>query len=117
MLGDAMSTTVDPVMSTLVADDVALMTAGTAMPTMAVCAVSTSMPMSMSVVGEAMLMLMDGAESMAVADDEPSNLVGVARLGKVGEGAGEYVDPDPVVSSGRHRAAPIHLAGRGGEEV
>jgi hypothetical protein len=93
------------------------MTAGTAMPTMAVGAVSTSMPMSISVVGEAMLMSMDGVESMAVADDEPSNLVGVARSGKVGEGAGEFVDPDPVVSSGRYRAAPIHLAGRGGEEV
>jgi hypothetical protein len=34
---------------------------------------------------------------MAIADDEPSNLVCVERLAMVGEGAGESVDPDPVV--------------------
>jgi hypothetical protein len=34
---------------------------------------------------------------MAIADDEPSNLVGVERLAMVGEGAGESIDPDPVV--------------------
>jgi hypothetical protein len=90
-----MSTTVDPVMSTMVADDVALMTAGTAMPTMVVGAVS--MPMSMSMVDKMMLMSMDGAESTAVADVEPSNLVGVARSAMVGEGAGKSVDPDPVI--------------------
>jgi hypothetical protein len=32
-----------------------------------------------------------------MADDEPSNLVRVMRLAIVGEGAGESVDPDPVV--------------------
>jgi hypothetical protein len=32
-----------------------------------------------------------------MADDEPSNLVGVVRLAMVGEGAGESIDPDPVV--------------------
>jgi hypothetical protein len=32
-----------------------------------------------------------------MADDEPSNLVDVVRLVMVGEGAGESVDPDPVV--------------------
>jgi hypothetical protein len=93
MLGIAMSMTVDPVMSTMVADDVALMTADAAVPTMVVGAVSTSM----SMVDEAMLMSMDGAELMAVADVEPSKLVGVARLVMVGEGASESVDPDPVV--------------------
>jgi hypothetical protein len=37
------------------------------------------------------------AESTTMADDEPSNLVDVVRLARVGEGAGESVDPDPVV--------------------
>jgi hypothetical protein len=37
------------------------------------------------------------AESTAVADDEPSTLVGVERSAMVGEGAGESIDPDPVV--------------------
>jgi hypothetical protein len=97
MLGDVMSTTVDPVMSTMVAGDVVLMTAGTAMPTVVAGAVSTSRPMSKSVVDEAMLMSVVGAESKAVADDEPSNLVGVVRSAMVGERAGESVDPDPVV--------------------
>jgi hypothetical protein len=32
-----------------------------------------------------------------MADDEPSNLVHVERLAMGGEGAGEFVDPDPVV--------------------
>jgi hypothetical protein len=97
MLGVAMSMTVDPVMSTMVADDVALMMAGAAMPTLVVGAVSTSMLMSMSMVDEAMLMSMDGAESTTVADVEPSKLVGAARSAMVGEGASESVDPDPVV--------------------
>jgi hypothetical protein len=97
MLGDAMSTMVDPVMSTMFADDVVLMTTGTAMPTMVVIAVSMSMLMLMSGVDEAMLTLIDGAELMAVADDELSNLVGVVRSTMVGEGTGESVDPDPVV--------------------
>jgi hypothetical protein len=34
---------------------------------------------------------------MTIADDEPSNLVGVVRSSMVGEGADESVDPDPVV--------------------
>jgi hypothetical protein len=92
-----MSTMVNPVMSTMVVGDVALMTAGTAMPMMVVGAMSMSMPMSMLVVDEAMLMSMGGAESTTVADDEPSNLVGVVRSAMVGEGAGESVDPDPIV--------------------
>jgi hypothetical protein len=84
MLGDTVSTTVDPVMSTMVAGDVASMTIGTAMSMMVVDAVSTSMPIG-------------GAESMAVADDEPSTLVGVERSAMVSEGADESVDPDPVI--------------------
>jgi hypothetical protein len=34
---------------------------------------------------------------MAMADDGPSNLVDVVGLSMVGEGAGESIDPDPVV--------------------
>jgi hypothetical protein len=37
------------------------------------------------------------AESTAIADVEPLNPVGVERSAMVGEGAGESVDPDPVV--------------------
>jgi hypothetical protein len=86
MLGDTVSTTVDPVMSTMVAGDVASMTIGTAMLMMVVDAVSSLMPMlmSMSVVDEAMSMSIGGAESMAVADDEPLTLVGVC--GEIGDG-------------------------------
>jgi hypothetical protein len=32
-----------------------------------------------------------------MADDGPSNLVDAVRLSMVGEGAGESVDPDPVI--------------------
>jgi hypothetical protein len=32
-----------------------------------------------------------------MADDEPSNLVDAVRLVMVDEGAGESVDPDPIV--------------------
>jgi hypothetical protein len=39
----------------------------------------------------------DDAESMAMADVGPSNLVDAVRLSMVGEGAGESVDLDPVV--------------------
>jgi hypothetical protein len=69
------------------------MTVGTTMLTMVVDAVS----MSMLVVSELMSMSIGGAESTAIADDEPSTLVGVERSAMVGEGAGESVDPDPVV--------------------
>jgi hypothetical protein len=99
MLGDVVSGTVDPVTSTIVAVGVASMTVGTAMPTMVVDAVSTSMLVLMSklVVSESMSMSISGAESMAIADDEPSTLVGAERSAMVGEGAGESVDLDPVV--------------------
>jgi hypothetical protein len=62
---------------------------------------------SMSMYGDAVSMSMGGdAESTTVAGDEPSTLVGAVELVKavdagrsmvVGEGAGESVDPDPVV--------------------
>jgi hypothetical protein len=98
-LGDVVLESVDLVMSTMVAGGVASMTVGTAKPTMVVDAVSTSMLVLMSklVVGESMSMPIGGAESMAIADDELSTLVGVERSAMVGEGAGESVDPDPVV--------------------
>jgi hypothetical protein len=98
-LGDAVSKTVDPVMSTMVASGVASMTVGTAMPTMVDDVVSTSMLMlmSMSLMGKVMSMLIGGAESTAIADDEPSTLVDVERLAMVGEGTGESIDPDPVI--------------------
>jgi hypothetical protein len=38
----------------------------------------------------------DGAESMAVAGDEPSILVDASRSVMVGEGASETIDPDPI---------------------
>jgi hypothetical protein len=72
MVGDAVSTTVDAVMSTMVVGEVVPTTVGAAMPTMVGDAVSMSMPMA------------DDATSMSVS------MV-------VGEGAGESVDPDPVV--------------------
>jgi hypothetical protein len=34
---------------------------------------------------------------MAIADDEPSTLVGLERSTMVGEGAGESIDPDLVI--------------------
>jgi hypothetical protein len=99
MFGDVVSETVDPVMSTMVAGGEASMTGGTAMPTIVVDAVSTSMLvlMSMLVVSESLSMSSGGEESKAIADVKPSTLVGVKRSAMVGEGAGESVDPDPVV--------------------
>jgi hypothetical protein len=98
-LGDVVLETVDPVMSTMVADGVASTTVGTAMPTMVVDAVSTLMLALVSklVVSKSMSMSIDDVESTAIADDEPSNLVGVERSAMVGEGAGKSIDPDPVV--------------------
>jgi hypothetical protein len=99
MLGDAVSETVDPVMSTLIADEVVLMAAGTAMLTRVIDVVSMSMLALVSklMVSESTSMSIGDAESMAIADDEPSNLVGVVRSAMVGEGASESVDLDPVV--------------------
>jgi hypothetical protein len=56
--------------------------------------------MSTSMAGNAMSvsMLMVGiVESMVIASDEPSILVDAGRSVVVGEGAGESIDPDPVV--------------------
>jgi hypothetical protein len=96
-LGDVVSEAVDPVISTMVANGVASMTVGTAMPTMVVDAVSTSILVLMSKLAVSESMSIDGAESTAIANDEPSTLVGVERSAMVGERAGESVDPDPVV--------------------
>jgi hypothetical protein len=98
-LGDVVLETVDPVMSTMVADRVASTMVGTAMPTMVVDAVSTSMLALVSklVVSESMSMSIGNVETSAIADDEPSNLVGVERSAMVGEGAGKSVDLDPIV--------------------
>jgi hypothetical protein len=97
MLGNAVSEAVDPVTSTLVADEVVLMAAGTAMPTRVVDVVSMSMLALVSKLMVSESMSIGDAESTTIADDEPSNLVGVVRSLMVGEGAGESVDPDPVV--------------------
>jgi hypothetical protein len=97
MLGDAVSEAVDPVTSTLVADEVVLMAAGTAMPTRVVDVVSMSLLALVSKLMVSESMSIGDAESTTIADDEPSNLVGVVRSLMVGEGAGESVDPDPVV--------------------
>jgi hypothetical protein len=98
-LGDVVPKAVDLVMSTMVADGVASMTVGIAMPTMVVDAVSTSMLVLMSklVVSKSMSMSIGGAELTTIADDEPSTLVGVERSAMVGEGAGESIDPDLVI--------------------
>jgi hypothetical protein len=53
--------------------------------------------MSMADDAVSMSMAVGDAESMAVVGDEPSILVDASRLVKVGEGAGESLDPDPVV--------------------
>jgi hypothetical protein len=37
------------------------------------------------------------AELTAIADAGPPSLVNAVRLSMIGEGAGESVDPDPVV--------------------
>jgi hypothetical protein len=48
-------------------------------------------------VSGSMLVSIGDAESTAIVDDEPSNLVGVERSVMVGVGAGESVDPDLIV--------------------
>jgi hypothetical protein len=94
VLSDAVSTMVGATMPTMVG------------PTMVGDVVSTSMSMlmadevmSMSMVDEAtsISMVVGDAESTIVVGDEPSTLVNVNRPAMVGEGAGESVDPDPVV--------------------
>jgi hypothetical protein len=53
--------------------------------------------MSKLVMSESMSMSIGGTESTTITDDESSTLVSVERSAMVGEGAGESVDPDPVV--------------------
>jgi hypothetical protein len=85
MVGDAVSMSVDAVVSSMVGDVVSMSMVDDAM--------------SMSMVDDAMSMLMvvGDAESTAVVGDEPSILVDVSRSVMVGEEAGESIDPDPVV--------------------
>jgi hypothetical protein len=99
MLGDAVLMIVDLAMSTLVSGGAVSMTVGTAMPMLIVDAVSMSMLALVSklMVCGSMLVSIGDAESTTIVDDELSNLVGVERSVMVGEGAGESVDPDPVV--------------------
>jgi hypothetical protein len=85
VLGDAVLMTVDPAMSTSYSDGLASMMAGTAMPMM------VSMVVSMSILA-LVSMMVDTAMSTTV-----SMVVSMSILALVGEGAGESVDPDPVV--------------------
>jgi hypothetical protein len=78
MVGDAVSTFIDAVASTMVGD-----------------AVLMSMSMADDVMS--MSMAVGDAESTAVVGDEPSIIVDASRSVIVGEGAGESIDPDPVV--------------------
>jgi hypothetical protein len=97
MLGDAMSMMVDLVMSTSVSGGVVSVMVGTVMPTMMVDVVSALMlALTSKLVGGESMPIGD-AESIAIADDEQSSLVEVGRSAMIGEGAGESVDPDPVV--------------------
>jgi hypothetical protein len=91
MVGNAVSTSVDAVVSTMVGDAVSMSML------MANDAMSMSMPTADDAMSMSMPMVVDGAESTAVAGDESSILIDVSRSVKVGEGAGESVDQDPVV--------------------
>jgi hypothetical protein len=99
MLGDAVLMMVDLAMSTSVSGGAVSMTVGTSMPTLMVDAVSMLMLALVSklMVSGSTLVSIGDTESTAIVDDEPSNLVGVERSAMVGDGAGESVDPDPVV--------------------
>jgi hypothetical protein len=87
-LGDAVSMTADLAMSTSVSGEVVLTMVGIAMPT------AMSMADSMSILA---WVSSGEAESMAMVDVGPSNLGDAVMLSMVGEGAGESVDPDPVI--------------------
>jgi hypothetical protein len=67
------------------------------MPTMVGDAVSMSMSMADDAMSMLMSMVVGDAESTTVAGDELSILVDAGRSVMVGEGAGESLDPDPVV--------------------
>jgi hypothetical protein len=95
MLGDAVSTMADTMTSTMAVGKVELMVVGTSMPMMVGDVVSLSM--SMADEAMSMSMVVGDAESTAVVGDEPSTLVDVNRSAMVSEGAGESVDPDPII--------------------
>jgi hypothetical protein len=85
VLGDAVSMTVDPAMSTSGSDGLVSMMAGTTMP------MTVSMVVSMSILA---------LVSMTVGIVMPmtvSMVVSMSILALVGEGSDESVDPDPVV--------------------
>jgi hypothetical protein len=84
MVGRAVSTTVGKVMPTMVGNAASMLMASDVM-SMA----GDVMSVSMSMAGD--------AESTGVAGDEPSILVDAGRSVVFGEGAGEFVDPDPIV--------------------
>jgi hypothetical protein len=94
VVGDAGSMLVDAVASTMVGDAVSMLMlmANEAMP-------MADEAMSVSMADEAMSvsMAVGGAESTTIVGDEPSILVDANRLAMVGEGAGESIDPGPVV--------------------
>jgi hypothetical protein len=94
----------------MMVDEAVLTIAGKVMPMVFGDAALVSMSMvgdvmSMSMVGEVMSMSMVGeAMSMAseaiwttVVGDEPAILVDAGRSVVVGEGAGESIDPDPII--------------------
>jgi hypothetical protein len=99
MVGDAVSMSMaDEAMSMSMADEAMSMADKAMLMSMADKAMSMADEV-MSMADEAMSMSMavGDAESTAVAGDEPSILVDASRLAMVGEGAGESVDPDPII--------------------
>jgi hypothetical protein len=106
MVGEAVSTTVGEAVSTMVGEAVSTMI-GEAVSMMVGEAVSMMIGEAVSMmVGEAVSMSMGNAESMAGAGDEPATvgdtdelmeIVDAGESAMVGEGAGESIDPDPVI--------------------
>jgi hypothetical protein len=103
MIGDAvLMSMVDEAMSMSMADEVMSMSMVDEAMSISMADEAMSMvdeAMSISMVDEAMSMSMaiGDAESTAVAGDEPSILGDVVRSAMLGEGAGESIDPDPVI--------------------
>jgi hypothetical protein len=95
-LGDAVSMMADLAMSTSVSGEMVSMMVGTAMPT------TVSMAESMLILSLMLKLMAESmssgdAESTAMANVGPSNLVDAVRLSMIGEGAGKSIDPDPIV--------------------
>jgi hypothetical protein len=76
MVGDAVSMFIDAVASMMVGD---------------------AMSMSMADDVMSMSMAVRDAETTAIVGDEPLILVDASRSVMVGEGAGESIDPDPII--------------------